>query len=91
MEKKITELEKTILLAFLSLAKSPDKYVRKDEVVAKFPLLQRKIVGRFIDKLEKKDFLVKHYAGKSYKLSESGVKRASRLLVEGASLWRDKK
>ena len=80
----LTELEKTILLAFLVLAK--DRYLPEDDLVFRFPTRQRKIVRRYIKKLEKLNLVEKHPKKKSYRLTKDGMKRALRLLHEGARM-----
>ena len=81
----LTELEKTILLAFLVLDR--DKYFSEMELVLKFPVRQRKTVARYVKKLEKTNLLEKHPTQSSYKLTKEGVKQALKLLHEGARLW----
>lgn len=83
----LTELDKTILLTFLILAKGADRYIDKDEIVLKFPVRQRKMVLNYIKKLEKDKLLSKHATKERYKLTEEGLKRAFKLLHEGAKLW----
>jgi len=84
----LTELEKTVLLTFLVLAKKKLKeFLPAESVVNKFPIRQRKHVRNAIKKLEKNKFLVRHPKKESYKLSEKGLKRALKLLHEGAKLW----
>lgn len=83
----LTELDKTILLTFLVSAKGISKYVTKEDVISKFPVRQRKAVLRYIKKLEKDKLLSKHVTKESYKLTEEGVKKALKLLHEGAKLW----
>lgn len=88
MAEKLTELEKTILLAFLALTKgSTSKYISGDTIVLKFPKFQRKSVRRHLDMLVEEKLLVKH--GKvNFGLTEAGVKRATKVLSEGAMLWK---
>jgi predicted transcriptional regulator len=81
----LTELEKTILLAFLVLDR--DKYFSEVELVLKFPIRQRKTVGRYIKKLEKTNLLEKDPTQTSYKLTKEGAKQALKLLHKGAKLW----
>lgn len=83
----LTELDKTILLAFLVLAKGTARYVSQDEIIIKFPIRQRKMVLKYIKKLEKDKLLSKHATKESYKLTEDGMKYALKLLHEGAKLW----
>jgi predicted transcriptional regulator len=85
MEAKLTELEKSILLAFLILARGTTKQIKIDSILVKFPLNQRKMAREYVYKLVKNGFLVK-YPYENYSLSESGLKRAARLLAEGAML-----
>jgi Mn-dependent DtxR family transcriptional regulator len=81
----LTELEKTILLAFLILDR--DKFFSEAELISKFPIRQRKTVGRYIKKLEKAKLLEKHPKQASYILTKEGTKQALKLLYEGAKLW----
>ncbi|MDI6798751.1 MAG: hypothetical protein QMD12_02025 [Candidatus Aenigmarchaeota archaeon] len=84
----LTELEKTVLLTFLVLAKKQtSKFQSEESIVLKFPMRQRKNVRKAIKKLEKGGFLIKHATQESYKFSEKGLKNALRLLYEGAKLW----
>lgn len=87
MEERLTEFEKTLLLAILSLSKGKNQFIRKEIVLSKFPRRQQRIGERLMERLAKDNLLIKHPAGKSYKLSDSGKRRAMRLLVEGAILW----
>lgn len=82
---RLTELEKTVLLSFLVLAKK--EFLLAESVVNKFPVRQRKHVRNAIKKLEMNKFLVGHPKKESYKLSEKGLKNALKLLHEGAKLW----
>jgi predicted transcriptional regulator len=85
MARVLTELEKTILLSALILTKGDTKKLfKEDEIVLKFPMRQRKMVRRFMKKLVKEGYLVE-CSGKNYKLSEEGLKIASRLLYEGGT------
>jgi Mn-dependent DtxR family transcriptional regulator len=81
----LTELEKTILLAFLVLDR--DKYFLEAELILKFPIRQRKTVGRYVKKLEKTNLLEKHPTQASYRLTKEGTRQALKLLHEGAKLW----
>lgn len=84
----LTELEKTVLLAFLVLVKKQtEKFQSEESIVIKFPIRQRKNVRKAIKKLEKNNFLIKHTTQESYKFSEKGLKNALNLLHEGAKLW----
>jgi len=84
----LTELEKTVLLAFLVLVKKQtDKFQSEESIVLKFPMRQRKNVRKAVKKLEKNNFLIKHATQESYKLSEKGLKSALKLLSKGARLW----
>ena len=91
MRVVLTELEKTILLAFLTLARGIDKYISEQNIVSKFPVRRRKNVERFVAKLVKDRLLIKHPAQTSYKLSEDGLRHALKLLHEGAKLWSSEK
>ena len=85
--KKLTELEKTVLLAFLVLAKkNRGKSIPEAEIVLKFPRRQRKNVREAIESLKKNNFLIETKE-KACKLSEKGLKRALHLLHTGAKLW----
>ncbi|MEM5836200.1 MAG: hypothetical protein QXR09_00925 [Candidatus Aenigmatarchaeota archaeon] len=85
MGKVITELEKTILLSALILSKgNTKKHFKEDDIVLKFPMRQRKTVRRFFKKLVKEGYIIES-TNKNYKLSEEGLKIASRLLYEGGT------
>jgi predicted transcriptional regulator len=85
MTKVITELEKTILLSALILSRGDiKKLFKEDDIVLKFPMRQRKTVRRFIKKLVKDGYLIES-SNKNYRLSEEGLKIASRLLYEGGT------
>ncbi|MEM5766396.1 MAG: hypothetical protein QXD43_04105 [Candidatus Aenigmatarchaeota archaeon] len=84
MTRILTELEKTILLSALILAKgNTKKQFKEDDIVLKFPMRQRKTVRRFVKKLVKERYLIS--SDKNYKLSEEGLKIASKLLYEGGT------
>ena len=84
MAKILTELEKTILLSAMILVRGDTKKLFKEEdIVLKFPMRQRKTVRRFVKRLVKEGYLIE--AGKKYRLSEEGLKIASRLLHEGGT------
>jgi predicted transcriptional regulator len=85
MAKVITELEKTILLSALILSKGDTKKLfKEDDIVLKFPMRQRKTVRRFIKKLVKGGYLIEP-SEKNYRLSDEGLRIASRLLYEGGT------
>jgi predicted transcriptional regulator len=85
MVKVITELEKTVLLSALILTRgNTKKLFKEDEIVLKFPMRQRKTVRRFVKKLVKEGYLIES-SGKNYRLSEEGLKIATRLLHEGGT------
>lgn len=89
MEEKLTELEKSVLLAFLVLSKGKkEKYIKSDLVVFKFPRQQRKAVRKSLERLVTDKLLVKNPKELSYKLTEDGVKRSMKILAEGAILWK---
>jgi hypothetical protein len=85
----VTELEKTILIAFAVMSKGSDNFLHEDEIVLQFSLRQRKMVRMFIKKLARDRFLDKKY--NTYRLDQLGKKQVARLLSEGASLWMSKK
>lgn len=85
----ITELEKTILIAFAVMNKGSDNFLHEDKIILQFSLRQRKMVRIFIKKLARDRFLDKKY--NTYRLSPLGKKIVARLLSEGASLWMPKK
>jgi predicted transcriptional regulator len=85
MVKVITELEKTILLSAMILSKGDTKKIfKEDDIVLKFPMRQRKTVRRFVKKLVKEGYLIES-SNKNYKLSEEGLKIATKLLYEGGT------
>lgn len=86
MEHQLTELEKTILLSFLVMSKGRAKPIKEDEIVMKFPAVQRHFVRNSIAKLTKMDYLLKHVRENSYILSEKGLKGAKHALIEGAKI-----
>lgn len=88
MDRKFTELEKTILMAVLVTVKNVKRYVREEEIVLKFPRRQRKMVKLYFSKLVKGGYLTKHPVGDKYTLTEKGIKVVKKLLVEGATLWK---
>jgi hypothetical protein len=85
----VTELEKTILIAFAVMGKGKEDFLHEDQIVLQFSLRQRKMVRMFIKKLAKDRFLDKRY--NTYRLGQLGKKIVARLLSEGASLWMPKK
>ncbi len=86
MEHQLTELEKTILLSFLAMSRGQAKPIKMEEIAMKFPAVQRHFVRNSIEKLLKMGYLLKHAGGKSYILSEKGIKGAKRALIEGARI-----
>jgi len=85
----ITELEKTIMIAFAVVGRGEERFISEKDIISQFSTRQRKMVGQFIKKLVVDRFLEKRY--NSYKLSDLGKKYVARLLSEGASLWMPKK
>jgi DNA-binding IclR family transcriptional regulator len=86
---KLSELEKSILLAFLALTKATaGKFLRKDEIIFKYTRRQRRNVERAIEKLTKEKFLEKFPREERYALTEKGLKTASSLLIEGSKFWK---
>ena len=85
----ITELEKTILIAFAVIGKGSENFLHEDQIILQFSIRQRKMVRMYIKKLARDRFLDKKY--NNYKLSSLGKKIVARLLSEGASLWMPKK
>jgi len=88
MVKKFTELEKTILMATFITAENVVKYVRKDEILLKFPRRQRKMIQLYFDRLVRDGYITKHPVGDKYRLTEKGLKMVKKLLTGGATLWR---
>ena len=85
---RLTELEKTILLAFLVITKgSIDVYLKEDDITSKFAMRKRKLVRISLERLRKQGFLKKHPRKKEYKFTKNGIKSASVVLSEGARLW----
>ncbi len=82
--KKLTELEKTVLITFLVFMKKY-KGISEEEVILKFPIRQRKNVREAIENLKKGNLLIKK-EGRT-KLSNKGVEEAMKLLKTGARLW----
>lgn len=80
----LTEFEKTILLSLFVLAKgSTKKYVSLDLLLSKFPIRQRRMVRRYVEKLVKEKFLIKHKTKESYKIARDTLKIISTYLVTG--------
>jgi len=84
---KLTELDKTILLAFLVLTKGKEIYVDEPSIVLKFRMRQRPMVRRRLKRLVRERLLLKHPKERSYRLSKTGLKQALKILHEGAKLW----
>ena len=85
----VTELEKTILIAFAVVSRGRDEFIHEDQIIMRFSLRQRKMVRKYIKKLAADRFLEKKY--NTYKLGAIGKKQVARLLSEGVSLWMPKK
>lgn len=86
---KPTELDKTIMLAFLVFTKgSLDTYVSEEAVTSKFAMRKRKLVRISIRKLVKEKVLIRHEVENKYRLSNEGLKLASKVLAGGAKLWK---
>jgi hypothetical protein len=86
---RLTELEKTIMLVFLVFTKgSVDKHLSEEFILSKFVPRQRKLVRRAIRRLIKNSLLDKKPKELNYKFTKQGLKRASRILHEGAKLWK---
>ncbi len=84
---KLNELEKTIMLVFLVFTKgSIDKPISEDFILSKFVPRQRKMVKRSLRRFVKNDLIVKKKV--NYNLTKQGLKRASKILHEGAKLWK---
>lgn len=84
MPAVITELEKTILLSFLIMARgNAKKVLREEDITLKFPAKQRKMVRRHISRLAKYRLLMKTNSG--YQLTNIGLKEATKTLSEGAT------
>jgi len=80
----ITEFEKTILLSLFVLAKgSTAKYVSLDSLLSKFPIRQRKMVRRYIEKLTRENYLIKHKTRESYRIAKNTLKIISSYLITG--------
>lgn len=81
---KLTEIEKTILLSFFILAKgSTSKYIHFESLLSRFPIRQRKIVKKYVEKLAEENFLIKHKKENSYRVSKNSLKIISSYLVGG--------
>jgi len=86
---RLTELDKTILLAFLVFTKgSLDTYVKSEELESKFSIRKRKLVRISLKRLTERKLLIRHEREDKYKFSKEGLKNASLLLREGAKLWK---
>jgi len=84
---KLTELEKIILLIFLVFSKG-DKYLSEGFVLSKFVPRRRKMVRISMKRLIKNHLLLEHPIEKSYMLTKEGLRQASKILHEGAKLWK---
>ena len=84
---RLTELEKTIMLIFLVFTKgSLDKPLSEDFILSKFVPRQRKMVRKALKRLVKNNLLVKKKV--NYNLTKEGLKESSKMLHEGAKLWK---
>ena len=81
----LTELEKTVLLVFMSLSKGKtSEFLPHDQVLKKFPMRQRKEVRFFLARLIERGLIKKRY--NSYNLTDRGVREASTVLLQGARI-----
>ena len=86
---KSTELDKTVLLAFLVFTKgSLDTYISQKKITSGFAIRKRKAVRRSIKKLTKEKLLIKHTKENKHKFTKNGLKSTSKVLSEGAKLWK---
>lgn len=84
MARKLTELEKSILLIFLVATKGEkERYIEKDFIVSKFSISRKKIARKTLERLVEDKLLSKNPEGESYKLTENGFERSRKLLSEG--------
>jgi len=83
----LTELDKTILLSLLVMGKNERKYIPDDRIIFKFPPRQRKMVKKYMGKLEKDGLIECHPTKTAHRLTENGFKEAKKLLIKGAMLW----
>lgn len=82
-----TELEKTVLLVFMVFTKgSTEKYLDENFITSKFTRRKRKFVRKSLKKLAKEGILDRKK--KSYRFTKKGLKEASKILHEGAKLWK---
>lgn len=79
---KLTEFEKTILLSLFILAKgSTRRYISEEDLLAKFPVRQRKRVRIYLAELVKRKFLVKQR--NTYRIDRNALKHISTYLISG--------
>ncbi len=84
---RLTELEKTILIAFYTLSGgSTRRYVAKETLLKKFPMRNRKTVRKYVDELEKKKLIIKHAKTESYRLNKKAVKQVVSFILTGATI-----
>ncbi len=84
---KLTEMEKTVLMAFYALSDgSTRKSVDKNEVIQKFARRQRKSVKRYIKKLEKKSLIKQGDDENKYKINKKAKEQATKIILKGGRL-----
>ncbi len=81
----LTELEKTIVFVFM-IHKDNQNYIDIEEIMNKFPARQRKLVRKYVAKLEMKKLLEKHPESSKYKITETGQEYGKRVISEGVIL-----
>jgi hypothetical protein len=84
MARKLTELEKSILLIFLVGTKGDkEKYLDESFIVSKFSISRKKIARNSLKKLVEDRLLSKDSKEEKYKLTDNGFERSKVLLSQG--------
>lgn len=85
---RITELDKTVLLAMLVFTKgSLNTFISEEQLTKRFAVRKRALVRSSINSLVKDKLIIKHPKEKKYKFTKNGLKMASKVLHQGAKLW----
>jgi len=86
MRVNLTEFDKTILLGMFIITKgSLKKAISENEILKKFPTRQRKNARVSIKRLVKFKLIKK--VNNKFKLTNSGLAQAKKLIIEGAPIW----
>ena len=86
MRINLTEFDKAILLGMFIITKgSLRKAVSEEEILKKFPTRQRKNARISIRRLVRFKLMKKE--NNKFKLTNSGLAQAKKLIIEGAPIW----